>query len=158
MLVTPPHPIGHPCHMRDWAIEYVLHVLEKRDWSANRLATEAGLATSTIARPLRDPDYPNKLSRATIAKIRDASGIDPAPFVPSEMAEDEAIFTQGIQTLAARSLATLDPADAPPDRPFRNQIKFVVDGKVAQIAATIDRAGIDMLRKKLDAIESVLDD
>lgn len=38
-----------------------------------------------------------------------------------------------------------------------NEIKIGIKGDVAQIIATVDREGIAKLRKKLDAIESLLD-
>lgn len=147
--------------MRDWAIDYILNVLEIKEWSANRLATEAGVAASTINRPLRDPEWPHKLSRSTIAKIRDASGVDPAPFIPTEMAEDAEIFSRGQRLLQqVGSVDAMGEAEGQSalNAQKRNEIKVAIVGPLAQIVATIDKDGIDRLRAKLDAIESMLDD
>lgn len=159
MLIQHIRAICHGGAMRDWAIDYILHVLEIKDWSANKLATQAGVAASTINRPLREKDWKNNLSRSTIMKIRDASGIDPAPFIPKELREDAAMFSgPRPQTTADRALARLD-ADPPTPRALvKNEIKIALVGPLAQIVATVDREGLEKLRKKLDAIESMLDD
>jgi lambda repressor-like predicted transcriptional regulator len=147
--------------MRDWAIDYVMHVLEAKEWSANRLASEAGLAASTIARPLRTLDYKDKLSRTTIAKIAKASGIDPSPFIPAGFNEDKVTFSAMAarpKTTADRVLATMDdplPMSSPPQT---NEIRIAVVGRLAPIVATVDRAGIAKLRARLDALDTILDD
>lgn len=143
--------LGHAQPMRDWALNYVLHVLEEKNWSMNQLAEEAGVSASTINRPLREKDWPHSLSRRTIDKIHKASGIDPAPFAPSGMAAPPEPFTS-----AGRALARLDQDDT--TEAVQDEIRIAVVGNRAQIVATIDRAGLDRLRRKLDAIEAMLDD
>jgi lambda repressor-like predicted transcriptional regulator len=143
--------------MRDWAIDYILHVLEAKNWSANKLAEEAGLASSTIARPLRtqhDPRY--RVSRTTIHKIAKASGIDPAPFAPPGMEDEAAVYDPA--TSGARILAALENLGIKPNGETTNEIKVAVAGPYARIVATVDRTGLAKLRAKLDAIESMLDD
>jgi SOS-response transcriptional repressor LexA len=66
--------------MTDPAILYLRHVLETKGWTAAELARRAGLAHSTVNRPLTVPDYPNAISRQTIGKVFAASGVDPTPF------------------------------------------------------------------------------
>jgi phage repressor protein C with HTH and peptisase S24 domain len=66
--------------MRDRAVDYLRHVLDQKGWTAADLARRAGVAHSTINRPLTIPDYPNAISRQTIQKVWQASGIDPSPF------------------------------------------------------------------------------
>lgn len=144
--------------MRDWAIDYLLHVMEVKGWSANRLATEAGVASSTIARPLREKDWAFRLSRDTINKVAAASGVDPAAFAPRGMAEGGLSSAVRPDTVAARSLRALDQAQPMPSAFERNEIKIAVVGPLAQIVATVDRAGLAKLRQKLDIIESMLDD
>lgn len=145
--------------MKDWAITYILHVLEAKDWSANRLATEAGVASSTINRPLRERDWPHKISRTTLTKIQEASGIDPSPFIPDGFSEDKSMFSGvRIRTVADRALDNLDKPQPAPNAQAVNEIKIAVVGPLAQIVATVNREGIARLRAKLDAIESMLDD
>jgi lambda repressor-like predicted transcriptional regulator len=161
MPITNTSRIGHLCAMRDWAIDYVMHVLETKEWSANRLASEAGLAASTIARPLRTLDYKDKLSRTTIAKIARASGIDPTPFIPAGFEEDKVTFSATAarpRTTADRVLAALDDAQVPTPPAQTNEIRIAVVGRLAQIVATVDKAGIAKLRARLDALDTMLDD
>jgi transcriptional regulator with XRE-family HTH domain len=66
--------------MNDPAVTYIRHVLEAKGWTAADLSRHAGVAHSTINRPLTIADYPNAISRQTIGKVYAASGIDPAPF------------------------------------------------------------------------------
>lgn len=150
---------GHDQCMRDWALDYILHVLEAKDWSANRLAVEAGVSPSTINRPLRIVDWPHHLSRTTIAKIWDATGIDPAPFIPEGFSEDSATFSMPRpRSMAQNVLEQMDTPTSAPNAQKINEIKVAVVGPLAQIVATINREGIARLREKLDAIESMLDD
>jgi lambda repressor-like predicted transcriptional regulator len=167
--------------MRDWALGYILHVMQTKHWSANRLAVEAGVAASTIARPLRVPDWPHKISRTTISKIYAASGIDPASFIPEDFADDLALFAaQGRKSNAGWGISGLEEVTtsmmmrnpAPGEGkiyatirvapelsgPAHADIKVSIDGRLAHIDATVDRAGIVKLRAKLDAIEAMLDD
>ena len=159
MLIPDNKVFWHSSAMRDWSIKYMMDVLEKKDWSPNRLANQSGLATSTIARPLREKDYPHKLSRSTISKIWRASGIDPSPYIPKGLHEDAAIFSQqSPQTTAARVLSDLDNNLPDGRTQKRNEIKHAVVGDVAQIVATVDLEGIQKLRRLLDKIESILKD
>lgn len=68
--------------MTDWAVSYIRAVLKAKDWTPADLARAAGVSHSTINRPLTVKDYPNAISRKTIASVYAASGIDPAPFTP----------------------------------------------------------------------------
>jgi len=163
MLIAHNCLVCHCVPMRDWAINYILKVLEERDWSANRLAKEAGLSASTINRPLREKDWPNRLARETIRKVQEASGVDPSPFIPDEFHEERALFSRPPrrQTEAGRILENLDqgnPVETGPNAQTRNEIKIAVVGDLAQIVATVDKLGLTRLRAKLDAIESMLDD
>ena len=152
---------AHLCQcsrMKHWTVEYILHVLEQRDWSANRLAQEAGVAVSTIGRPLREQDYKYALSPATVAKVHKASGIDPKPYMPKEMSEPNEMYRAGTGSTAARALKRLMEKETDQiARESINHIQIAVCGSIAQIVATIDREGIEKLRKKLDAIEAMLD-
>ena len=127
----------------------------------NRLAKEAGVTASTINRPLRDRDYSGSLSRQTIRKIAVASGIDPAPFIPENMAEDARIFAgmaERARTYVDRALEQLDKPPATTGTGLgRNEIKIAVVGELAQIVATIDREGLADLRRKIDAIELMIE-
>jgi len=145
--------------MRDWALDYLMHVIEAKNWSMNRLAQEAGVASSTINRPLRDKNWKHKLSRDTVSKVYQASGIDPKPFIPAHLAEESAMFSGPQPSRIRAILERLD--DVPDPAPAAlsvNEIKIAVVGPTAQIVATIDRKGLAKLRQKLDAIEAMLDD
>ena len=72
-------------HMSDWAIEYLRHVLTEKGWTAADMARAAGVAHSTINRPLTTQDWPHAISRKTLARVAEVSGIDPAPFSRGEM-------------------------------------------------------------------------
>nr|WP_323779582.1 hypothetical protein [Amylibacter sp.] len=150
--------------MRDWAIDYILHVLDAKSWTANRLASEAGVAASTINRPLREKNWPHKLSRATLVKIRDASNIDPSPFIPEEA--DESAFLSMNYDLGApteETMARLESAVQShkqtwpsPTRLEKGDIEISISGNHAYIEAFIHLDDIARLRKKLDAIEMML--
>jgi len=130
--------------MSDWARQYILHVLETRDWSANRLAQEAKVAASTINRPLYNKDWPFQLSRGTIEKVRAASGIDPTPFMP-----------EGFGESSAPEYAAPAPHG---DDPEMNTVRLSIDGGVARLEAVVDTNGIARLRRAIEAIELALSD
>lgn len=149
--------LGHTMPMKDWAIDYVLHVLETKDWTMNRLATETGVAASTINRPLRDKSWKGKLSRDTISKIQAASGINPREFITDGFAEDHPRFaSSGSVTVSGSALSALDEPHSLTTQKI-NEIKIAIDGSNAQIVATINREGIATLRRKLDLLEEMLD-
>lgn len=149
--------------MADWTLAYIGHILETRNWSMNQLAEKAGVAASTINRPMRQKGAKHSLSRQTIKKIAAASGIDPAPFVPAAMAEEKSIFAlqpPRPKTYERRILETLHnpTAEEPAASALpRNEIKIAVVGDLAQIVATVDREGLARLRQKLDALEAMMD-
>lgn len=130
----------------------MLHVLQARDWSMNRLAREAGVAASTINRPLRDRDWPYPLKPDTIARIHRASGIDPRPFVAGEMAEPAEMYASPREAApkpeaSAKALHQTAPL---------NVVDLYIENGTATVLARLDRAGLDALRRKLDALEVVL--
>jgi transcriptional regulator with XRE-family HTH domain len=153
------------CPMKKhWTIEYLGQVLEQRDWSMARLAREAGVSASTINRPMREANWSFALHPGTVAKIHAASGIDPRDFMPRDMEEPPEMFRASTDTVAAQVLRNLDkppvaePDEGRPNAQARNEIKIAVVGDLAQIVATVDRAGLAKLRAKLDAIDAMLDD
>lgn len=127
--------------MEHWIRNYILNVLEKKDWSPNRLASEAKLSTSTIARPLREKDWKFDMKPSTIRKIQKASGIDPTPYMPNELRENAVLYT------------TTDKLDAPLDL---NRIVISVSEDIATIDARVDAKGLARLREKLDALATIL--
>lgn len=146
--------------MTDWAITYLRHVLDVTGYSVNKLAQEAGVATSTLNRPLNTPNWRHKLSRDTIQKVYRATGIDPTPFTQAGMADtakglDLRSMPPRPETRADRVLQGLPP---PPTVTRTPAISISVENGVAMITATVDRAGLDQLRRKLDAVEALLDD
>lgn len=148
--------------MKHWTIEYILHVLEAKDWSMNRLASEAGVSPSTINRPIREKDWSFAISARTIGKIFRATNIDPSPFMPKGMSEPASMYMGEESKPRPKSSAqtTLENLDSETSAPAFavNEIKIAMVGPIAQIIATVDREGIAKLRKKLDAIEAMLDD
>lgn len=56
-------------------LAYVADVLRQKAWDATRLAKEAGVAPSTIYRPLNQKDWPHSFTLKTLQKIALASGI-----------------------------------------------------------------------------------
>jgi transcriptional regulator with XRE-family HTH domain len=145
--------------MTNWTAEYLTHVLDAKEWSMNRLAEEIGVAASTINRPLR---LKEPLSAKTVAAIYQATGIDPADFVPKDFQEPISVYRNAPsqprpRTVADEALSKLDTEPAAPNAQSVNEIKVAVVGPIAQIVATVDRDGIAKLRAKLDAIESMLD-
>lgn len=143
--------------MTHWTLNYLASVLERRDWSMNKLAKLAGVTPSTINRPLRDKDYAHGLSPRTVAKIHQASGIDPVEFMPKDMQEPGEMFRAATDSTAARALAEMDNPQKP-NAQNRNEIKIAIVGDLCQIVATVDKSGIANLRRKLDAIEAMIDD
>lgn len=68
---------------RPWTLRYVRHVLDTLALKPSALANLAGLSSTTLTRPLNDPEHPFDLSMGTIEKIQEKTGIAFAPFAPS---------------------------------------------------------------------------
>lgn len=63
------------------ALAYVRHVLKELQVSPSALALKAGIASSTLTRPLNNDAHEFLLSLTTLEKIKAASGVDYAPFL-----------------------------------------------------------------------------
>jgi len=152
----------HDSAMTDRALDYIKHVLEQRDWSASRLADEAGLSPSTLNRPLAQPDWPHQISRRTIEKVFVASGVDPSPFGLSGYSKSAAsgLHSPPQETVAGRILREkVAGAEVKQGaHPIEPDLKIGIHGRFVQIVATVDKAGLAELRRKLDAIETILDE
>lgn len=67
--------------MKNWPLEYVRRVITQTGMSASALAKEAGVSSTTLTRPLNNPEHPHSISRHTLEAIRNATGI---PFNENE--------------------------------------------------------------------------
>ncbi|WP_439137509.1 hypothetical protein [Roseicyclus sp.] len=143
--------------MKDWAIDYVLHVLQEKNWSANRLAKEVGLSSTTISRPLADPCYAGSLSRRTITKIFEKTGIDPAPFVPEQGVGKKQFYVSPPVPRRNKGNVHGGTLGSRKHESPLNHITLEFDGRTLRLEATLDRSGLEDLRRKLDAIESLMD-
>ncbi len=65
-------------------IAYVRFVVATTGMSPSALARAAGIATTTLTRPLNNPKYKFALSATTLEKIAKISGISPAPFFEND--------------------------------------------------------------------------
>ncbi|MPL79247.1 hypothetical protein SDC9_25123 [bioreactor metagenome] len=65
-----------------WQNRYVRRVLAETSLSASALALRAKLSSTTLTRPLNNPEHSSEISISTLQKIQDATGIPFAPFAP----------------------------------------------------------------------------
>lgn len=69
----------------DWAIPYLRDVMRRLEIEhPSQLAEKAGVYSTTLTRPMNNPDHPYKISRTTLEKVKKATGI---PF-PHEAGSD----------------------------------------------------------------------
>lgn len=60
----------------DWALDYVKLAMAQLGVTASELASRAGMASTTLTRPLSETaGHPYRISRSTLEKIRDLTGI-----------------------------------------------------------------------------------
>jgi transcriptional regulator with XRE-family HTH domain len=64
-------------------LAYVRFLLDELNVSPSALAKAAGIASSTLTRPLNNANYKFSLSTSTIEKIAAVTGVNPAPFFDS---------------------------------------------------------------------------
>lgn len=67
------------------ATDYVRFVMSKLAMTPHALAKVAGLAPTTLTRPLNSTDHKFTLTTTTLDKIRHATGYDYAPFLSQDM-------------------------------------------------------------------------
>ncbi|MDB6178976.1 hypothetical protein PAF17_15905 [Paracoccus sp. Z330] len=98
--------------MTDWAIDYVRDVLLKHRISATELAARAGVSSTTLTRPLNAKgDHPYSISRRTLEKIREVSGIPfPGDTTVVQMVGEDQILIRSIDAHAGRIYADGDPS------------------------------------------------
>lgn len=118
-------------------------------WSAAELARRSGVSYDVINKlKQREKSSTNAESAAALAR---ALSFDVGSSAPG-------FAETGPKTLAARSLDALDAPPAEETRPATSELKIGTDGKHVQIVATVDRAGLDRLIRRLEAMREVLDD
>ncbi len=71
-------------NLHEAAIAYIRFVCDQMDISPTALAKLAGMSSSTLTRPLNDPNHKHSLSMSTVNKIEKYSGIKFAPFANSK--------------------------------------------------------------------------
>lgn len=93
-----------------------------------------------------------------------------AELLPDRLKDGFSEPNGSFESSASRTLKSLEPAQehlgdtetegsaGHPSALHVNEIKIATVGKLAQIVATVDKDGLAKLRKKLDAIETMLDD
>lgn len=60
----------------DWTLDYVRAVMAQTDMTASALAGLVGVSSTTLTRPLNDPNHPHGISLKTLEKIRAKTGIE----------------------------------------------------------------------------------
>lgn len=63
------------------AIAYLQAVLGQFELTPHALAVKAGVAPSTLTKPLTNPDWKSTISIRTLDKVREATNVDYAPFL-----------------------------------------------------------------------------
>lgn len=64
----------------DWQRQYLTYVIDKTGKAPSAIAKIAGMASTTLTRPLNNPKHVFKLSNTTLDKIQSKTGIPYGPF------------------------------------------------------------------------------
>lgn len=116
-----------PSATKGAAREYLQFVMRRLDMTASALARLAGIAPTTLTRALNDPNHQFTLSTTTLEKIREASGLDFAPFLRGRMSTVE----RTLDIIRNDDYAVRrDPAWGDDELRKRSQVTWVV-GEVA---------------------------
>ena len=76
MTMCIPADMLQPMNKDDWAIPYLQEVIEKTGLkNPTQLANLVGVRSSTFTRPMNSADHTYKISRQTLEKVRDKTGI-----------------------------------------------------------------------------------
>lgn len=115
--------------------EWLDHILKRRDWTGTELAKRAGLAPSTILRPMNNETYGFTPSLQTIAKISQASGCKPS----ARMLEVLELRDDGFdgQEPAERSPHPINPEAAMPPSATRFAGRTDGDGGSGQVSRRV---------------------
>lgn len=86
---------GYAEAMSSWEIEYLRHVERETGKSLSAIAKMAGVSSTTLTRPVNNPDHPYKVKLATLEAVERETGIPFAPFrggaaVPARVENGEA--------------------------------------------------------------------
>lgn len=68
-----------------WTIRYLEHVKKHSGMSLTAIAREAGISSTTLTRPVNNPDHPYELKIQNIEKVSEVTGI---PFLPFKEGKD----------------------------------------------------------------------
>lgn len=73
-----------------WPLEYLRHVVSKLNISPSALAQLAEVSSTTITRPLNSTEHKFEISRRTLDKVKNATGIPYQPFMDGTPANTDA--------------------------------------------------------------------
>lgn len=94
-------------NLNEKELAYVRSVMDKTGLSATALAAKAGISSTTLTRPLKDPDYKFAISNRTLHSIENATGISYADFLARGGHEPEVTPMRG-GLVAAPVVATVE--------------------------------------------------
>lgn len=96
-------------------LAYLRRVMERTGLAPTALAQAAGVASTTLTRPLNDPDYAFEISNRTIKKIEAATGIAYAdhtsPAAPKELTRQTGGTAPVVATVEAGAWREVDELD-----------------------------------------------
>ncbi len=99
--------LAYGCAMSEsWQNTYVRHVMATLSLSATALAERAKVSSTTLTRPLNNPEHLSEISIPTLQKIQDATDIPFSPFAPGGQQSQSQSWQD--------QLPVPDTAEAPP--------------------------------------------
>lgn len=73
-------PVSVPTMRSSWEVDYLNHVTAQTGRSLSSIAREAGVSSTTLTRPVNNPEHKFSVKLATLQAVRDVTGIDFLPF------------------------------------------------------------------------------
>ena len=73
--------VSHIGMSEHWTIRYLRHAIEASQMSASAIASGAQISSTTLTRPLNNPEHPYHLSSTTVEKVAQVTGVSPIPFM-----------------------------------------------------------------------------
>ncbi|MEM1079241.1 MAG: hypothetical protein AAGI09_11985 [Pseudomonadota bacterium] len=144
---------------KPWEKRYIEHVMNVTGKTLSAIARDAKISSTTLTRPMNDPDHKFTLKMTTLHRVAESTGIPLAGFQPTGTPEDETSgFNEGkspqidMSHIPPANPELMEHVEAPKNTLDQkvNALQCALVGDYVQVAGTYDVDGIDELIETLE--------
>lgn len=153
-MTTAAHAYKTEAMSERWQITYLKEAIKASGLTPSAIARKAGISSTTLTRPLNDPEHKYTIKEETLRAVERATGELVANYRPQSpsllgFAEDAGAPTA--------SRAATDPRAGLAMPGGTNDMRVNIQDGQLIVNAAVDKKGIEALKKMIEAYEAMLE-